>query len=132
LGQLRKLQQLGFWWSILGKGQCYSNKTYTTFNPINLVVEHANTDYPRKRFPCTNRQAKKFQANCCGYKSRFIFPKKTIGFWNHKMPKFKKFFKWLKRPCRLKQTKKPHWKVRFFILTYFYSGAIILNVSIKQ
>jgi hypothetical protein len=32
------LQQLGFWWPVLGKKrQCYSSKNLYSFNPINLV-----------------------------------------------------------------------------------------------
>jgi hypothetical protein len=65
----------------IGKGQCYSTKTYTTFNPINLVeVEHIliiqGKDF---RVPIGQGQ-EAFQATTAWYKSRFYISPKTIGF----------------------------------------------------
>jgi hypothetical protein len=80
LGQLKVLQQLGFWWSVLGKDNAIAQKPIP-FNPINLVeVEHIliiqGKDF---RVPIGQGQ-EAFQATTAWYKSRFYISPKTIGF----------------------------------------------------
>jgi hypothetical protein len=52
-------------------------------------VEHANTDYPRKRFPCTNRQNKKFKLTAAGIKVDLYSRRKPLGSETTKCPSLK-------------------------------------------
>jgi hypothetical protein len=89
LGQLGSfLQQLGFCGPYWEKDNANSTKTYTTFNPINLVENGTrNTDY-QGDFRCTNRPRQEaFQAaQLRGIKVDFIFPRKPLGSETTKCP----------------------------------------------
>jgi hypothetical protein len=77
LGQLRKFFSN---WDLVS-GDAIAQKTYTTFNPINLVEKGTrHTYYPRRKDSQTAK-ARSFRCTTAWNKSRFyISPKKTIGF----------------------------------------------------
>jgi hypothetical protein len=88
LGQLRKFSAIG----ILVSGDAIAQKTYTTFNPINLVEKGTrHTYYPRRKDSQTAK-ARSFQAaQLRGIKVDFIFPRrKPLGSETTKCPSLAK------------------------------------------
>jgi hypothetical protein len=83
-------------------------------------VEHANTDYPRrKRFSVPIAKAKKLPHNC-GIKVDFIFPEENHWVLKPKMPWQKSSSNGSRKPCRLAEKTSLKSEVFYFNI-YFYS-----------